>query len=119
MRQIHPELLPKIVERLSALADENRIRILLRLRDSDANVSILTEHLGIAQASVSKHLSILRQAGLVDVERRGNQAVYKIRDASVFDMCKIVCDGVIRFVQQEHAAVLGPPRRRSTAVSRS
>ncbi len=118
MNEIRPELLPKVVERLSALADENRIRILLHLRERDANVSALTEELGIAQASVSKHLAVLRHAGLVDVERRGTQAIYRIRDASVFDLCRIVCDGVTRFIRQEHAVLGLPPRRTAKSSSR-
>ena len=116
MQPIRPELLPRIAERFAALADENRLRLLLLLKSAPANVTALTEELGIAQASVSKHLAVLRQAGLVDVERRGNNAFYAVRDDSVFDMCRIVCDGVVRFVREEHAALgLSTPTRRSKA----
>ena len=103
--QVPSELIPRVVTRLKALADENRIRLLLLLKQGPANVSTLTGKLGIAQASVSKHLSILRHAGLLDVQRRGTQAVYSIRDQSIFDLCRIVCEGVVRFVDEEHAAL--------------
>ena len=112
------EMIARVVQRLSALADENRIRILLCLRDSERNVTELTGQVGLAQASVSKHLAILRSVGLIDVERRGTQAFYRIKDQSVFDMCKLVCDGVIRQAKQQTAAlglkVQGPGRTRST-----
>ena len=116
---LHPELIPKVSQRFAALADENRLRLLLRLKSSAANVTTLTDELQIAQASVSKHLAVLRQVGLVDVERRGNQAFYRIRDDSVFDMCRIVCDGVIRFAQEEHAAMGLSIRRRSQKAGAS
>src|SRR5689334_13575993 len=108
---LQPEMIPKVVDRLKALADENRIRLLLRLRDAPANVTALTAELGIAQASVSKHLAVLKQAGLVEAQRAGAQVVYRVRDESIFDLCNIVCDGVARFIQAEHAALQLPLSR--------
>jgi ArsR family transcriptional regulator len=102
---VDEKLIPKVVERLRALADENRVRLLLRLKQGECNVSTLTDELGIAQASVSKHLAVLRQVGLVEVERRGTQAVYRVRDKSVYTMCKLVCDGVIRQLKREQAVL--------------
>lgn len=110
--ELKPHMISRVVERLAALADESRIRLLLRLREGQANVSELTAALGIAQASVSKHLAVLRRAGLVDCQRRGTQSFFFIRDDSVFDMCRIVCDGVMRQVREEHAALgLGKRKR--------
>ena len=118
--RFRPELLPGVVERLRALADESRIRILMRLREGEANVTTLVEDLDIAQASVSKHLAVLREVGLVDVTRQANQAIYRIKDESVFEMCEIVCGGVIRHLREEQEALaktLGAataPKRRRT-----
>ena len=100
-----PELLPGIVERLRALADESRLRILVRLREGEANVTTLAEELGIAQASVSKHLAVMRQVGIVDVTRQGTFSFYRIKDESVFEMCEIVCGGVTRHLQEEQNAL--------------
>jgi DNA-binding transcriptional ArsR family regulator len=99
------QMIGKVVERLRALADESRVRMLLRLKQGDCNVTTLADELGIGQASVSKHLGVLRRVGLVDARRRGTQAIYGIRDQSIFELCKLVCDGVVRHVQQEHAAL--------------
>jgi len=107
---LRTELIPKVVERLRAIADENRIRLLLRLREGECNVTELSEHLAMGQASVSKHLLLLKQVGLVESRRAGTQAIYRVRDESVFEMCGVVCDGVVRHLQQEHAALkLAPP----------
>jgi ArsR family transcriptional regulator len=101
-------LIAKMVERLAAMADGTRIRLLLRLRHGECNVSLLTEELGIPQGSVSKHLAVLRQAGLVDVTRVGTQAIYRIRDESVFDLCRLICDGVVRHLREEQATLTRP-----------
>lgn len=102
-----PELIGQVVKRLRALADENRIRILLRLREGECNVTTLTEDLSLAQASISKHLAVLRDVGLVQATRQGTQAIYRVRDESVFEMCEIVCSGVVRHLQKEDAAWAG------------
>ena len=112
-----PELLPSVVERLRAVADESRLRILMRLREGEANVTTLVNDLGIAQASVSKHLAVLREVGLIDVARQANRAVYRIKDESVFEMCEIVCGGVVRHLREEQEALAktlraAPKRRR-------
>ena len=99
--KITEEMIERVVERLRAIADETRVRLLLRLQQGPCNVTTLTDELAIGQASVSKHLSVLRQAGLVAVERRGTNSVYRIADESVFDMCRIVCDGVLRHLRRQ------------------
>ena len=110
-------LVAKVAERFRALGDENRIRILSLLTQGPANVTTLTRELKVNQASVSKHLGILRQAGLVDFERQGAQSIYRITDSSVENLCKLVCDGVITHARLQHDALHGvsTPDDRATA----
>ncbi len=98
-------LMERVAERFRALGDENRIHLLVRLAKSSANVRTLTEELGISQAAASKHLAILRRAGLVDYESQGAQSIYHISDPSVNELCNIVCTGVMDYVRQQAAAV--------------
>ncbi len=58
-----------------ALSDHNRVRILLALRQHELCVCQITELFGLATSTVSKHLSILQQAGLV-VSRKTERWVY-------------------------------------------
>ncbi|MCC6239723.1 MAG: winged helix-turn-helix transcriptional regulator [Phycisphaerales bacterium] len=95
------DMVQMVVRRLRAIADESRVRLLAHLKAGPANVTSLSRELKLAQASVSKHLAVLRDAGLVDVERIGTQARYFIADESVFQLCQIVCDGVARHLQQQ------------------
>ena len=61
-----------------ALADVNRLRIVRRLADSDANVSELIEHVGLSQPLVSWHLGRLRHAGLIETRRAGRETVSRL-----------------------------------------
>lgn len=99
-------LLPRVVERIRALGDETRVRLLLRLREGPANVSTLVDAVGAQQASVSKHLAVLRSAGLVDCRREGTQAVYSVLDQSVFELCGILCAGVVQQLEREQSLLI-------------
>jgi DNA-binding transcriptional ArsR family regulator len=105
MQDLSPPLIARVVERFKALADENRIRLLIQLRQEGSNVTALTRRLQMNQASVSKHLTVLKRVGLVKVQRQGTQAIYSIDDRSVFDLCQHVCNGVIRQLQKEQTVL--------------
>ena len=61
-----------------ALADESRVRLLLSLENGELCVCQLIELLGLAPSTVSKHMSILKQAGLVDMRKEGRWAYYRV-----------------------------------------
>lgn len=61
-----------------ALADENRIRMLLALRPGELCVCQITELFGLAPSTISKHLSILFQAGLVESRKDGRWIYYQL-----------------------------------------
>lgn len=69
----------------NALADASRLRLLLSLRSGELCVCQLTELLGLAPSTVSKHLSILHQAGLVNSRKEGRWIYYSLpgEEASV------------------------------------
>jgi DNA-binding transcriptional ArsR family regulator len=105
MKELSDELVSRIVERFRALADETRIRILLRLQGGECNVSTLAQELGVAQASISKHLAVLRQVGFILVRREGTQAFCSVRDPDLPQLCQLMCDGVKRHANEQHAAL--------------
>jgi DNA-binding transcriptional ArsR family regulator len=61
-----------------ALADENRIRALLALSKGELCVCQITELFGLAPSTISKHLSVLYQAGLVESRKDGRWIYYKL-----------------------------------------
>ena len=65
-----------------ALAEENRVRILLALEVEELCVCQIIELLELAPSTVSKHMSILRQARLVEGRKDGRWMYYRLADAS-------------------------------------
>lgn len=63
---------------LHALSDESRRTVLEVLRDHPATVSELADLLPIARPGVSRHLRVLREAGLVDVQHDAQWRVYSL-----------------------------------------
>lgn len=63
-----------------ALGDAGRVRALMALRRGEMCACQLTELLGLAASTVSKHLSILRQARLVEVRRNGRWSYFRRSD---------------------------------------
>jgi DNA-binding transcriptional ArsR family regulator len=65
----------------TALADEHRRAILELLLERPRPVGELVEHLPLSQPGTSKHLRVLREAGLVTVRRDGTRRVYAVDPA--------------------------------------
>lgn len=65
-----------------ALADENRLRILMALRSRHLCVCQVTAFLDLAPSTTSKHLSILRQARLIESSKRGRWVYYRLAEDS-------------------------------------
>ena len=68
-----------------ALSDESRVRILMFLRGGELCVCQIIEMLGLAPSTVSKHMAILVQAGLVERRKNGKWHYYRLlgEEASV------------------------------------
>lgn len=83
--EIKKQIMREFMNITKALADENRVRTLLALRQGELCVCQITELFGLAPSTVSKHLSILSQAGLVDSRKDGRWIYYKLpgKDAPV------------------------------------
>jgi DNA-binding transcriptional ArsR family regulator len=64
---------------LQALSDPSRRTVLEVLRDHPATVGELAELLPIARPGVSRHLRVLREAGLVEVEQDAQWRIYRLR----------------------------------------
>lgn len=63
-----------------ALADENRLRALGLLRGQELCLCQVVEVLGLASSTVSKHMSILHQARLVESRKQGRWAYFRLAD---------------------------------------
>jgi DNA-binding transcriptional ArsR family regulator len=68
------------------LAEPNRRRILDLLRERERSAGELLDHLRLAQPTVSKHLKLLREAGLVSVRREAQRRIYRLRAAPLAEV---------------------------------
>ena len=81
-----------------AIADETRQRIMSLICCREVCVSDLVEELGnVTQPTVSHHLQILKQAGLVNTRREGKQIYYSLRQEAIADCCRVI---VVRFAPE-------------------
>jgi ArsR family transcriptional regulator, arsenate/arsenite/antimonite-responsive transcriptional repressor len=88
-----------------ALGDPGRLRLLSHLAaqpGGEACVCNLTEPLGLSQPTVSHHLKVLTEAGLLERERRATWIYYRLRLERLQQLC----------------AALVPPKRLTTAMER-
>jgi DNA-binding transcriptional ArsR family regulator len=68
-----------VIATFELLAEPHRRRILDLLRDGERAVGELVDRLGMSQPSVSKHLRVLRESGLVDVRIDAQRRLYRLR----------------------------------------
>jgi len=77
-----------------ALADANRARVLMFLRDGELCVCQIIEMLHLAPSTVSKHMAVLHQARLVESRKEGRWVYYRLSDSA-----DALIRGAIRWTQ--------------------
>lgn len=77
---------------LKALANEARLRIIDHLGKGECSAGELTDLVGLDQSTVSKHLAVLRAAGVVDGRREGNSVIYELLTPCVLDFFRCAGD---------------------------
>ncbi|GCD89002.1 helix-turn-helix transcriptional regulator [Nocardioides sp. LS1] len=85
---------------MQALADGSRRTVLGILRDHPATAGELADALPIARPGVSRHLRVLREAGLVDVEQRGQRRIYRLRTEPLAELDAWLGDYRVRWEQR-------------------
>lgn len=90
--------LPILEQLLKALADQTRLRILSLLRAGEVCVCHIHESLGIPQPKASRHLAVLRRAGLVKTRRHGVWISYQLGEIDDIRLQRIM-DAVAESVQ--------------------
>ena len=75
------------VEFAKALADDTRQKIMAFCCCQERSVSEIVEHAGVAQPTVSHHLAVLRDAGLVSIRHEGKQTFYTLNQDRVVSCC--------------------------------
>jgi len=90
---------------IKAMAHPSRLFIIEELNRRERCVGELTEMIGADASTVSKHLSVLKNAGLVFDEKRGNSIFYSLRCPCIMDFLGCLED-VLSANAKEHANIL-------------
>ncbi len=88
-----------------ALGDETRVRILMALRGGELCVCQITELFGMAPSTVSKHLSILYQAGLVLSRKTERWVFYRLPGKAASGTVRGVLSWVVKSVEREENVI--------------
>lgn len=81
---------------LKALSDETRLKIIDLLLHNDYCVGALAYYIGISEASISQHLKVLRNAGIVTGEKRGYYTHYEINQ----EMIREAADSLMEMAEE-------------------
>lgn len=105
--ELSQEALELIATRFRLLSDPMRLRILHTLGDGEMNVTELVSATSAGQANVSKHLGVLLEAGIVSRRKEGLNAIYRVSDATIFDLCDAVCSRLKTQLETRQNALAG------------
>jgi ArsR family transcriptional regulator, virulence genes transcriptional regulator len=72
------------------LADANRLLIINELSQGELAVNEITHRLGLQQSNVSKHLSLMREHGLVNSRREGSSVYYSLSDSRISEAIRLL-----------------------------
>jgi DNA-binding transcriptional ArsR family regulator len=75
------------MDKFSALADPNRRKIIeLLAKQGQLSATQIYEHFQVSPQAISQHLKVLREANLVQVEKRAQQRIYRIDTDAMLDL---------------------------------
>jgi DNA-binding transcriptional ArsR family regulator len=79
-------MIASVQERMAAMAEPNRFRIVELLRDGPRPVGAIVEALALGQPQVSRHLRILAEAGVVESSKQAQQRIYRLRPEPIREL---------------------------------
>jgi DNA-binding transcriptional ArsR family regulator len=77
---------------LKSLGHPSRLAVLEYLKDKEASVGEMVARLGIEQSGLSKHLSILKQAGILSSRQEKATVIYSVRDRDVYIVLRTISE---------------------------
>lgn len=107
---LRQELDELVASMCKALNDSKRLLLLYALRYGRYTVTELCELIEAPQSNTSQHLAVLRDRGLVEAERQGNNVVYSLRHPKVIDAIDIL-RGVMSDELDRQTALRAPVTR--------
>jgi DNA-binding transcriptional ArsR family regulator len=85
------DVFDSVARYFSLLAEPTRLKILHTICHDERSVSSIVAATGATQTNVSRHLSLMHQAGVVSRRRDGSTVYYKVLDPEFAEICRNVC----------------------------
>lgn len=91
-------------ELFKALGDSNRLALIARLAGAAGPVTVsdAADCCGVHLSGVSRHLSQLRQAGVVDADKRGREVVYRLNTTKLVKALRSLADAIEECCEQSN-----------------
>ena len=86
---------------MKALSDPNRVRIIKILGCKELCVCELRDLIGLAQSTVSKHLKVLEEAGLVDYRKEGSWFIYRLSEGEESEYARVMLENLKGWLDEE------------------
>ena len=115
--ELSPEAIGLVAARFKVMGEPFRLRLIQALDRSEKSISALAEELAASQPNVSKHVKILYDSGLIARRQEGNTVYCSIADATVFELCEVVCSSLRERIAQQNQS-LSPRRSARPAAGR-
>ena len=93
-------------EVFKAMGHPLRLGVIEFLRDGEKCVCEIVDHLGTGMSNISKHLSVLKKAGIVVDRRDGLKMMYSLTMPCALDFMKCVEGRVIKRLEDQHSAMV-------------
>ncbi len=93
------------------LSDPTRLRILHTICRSERHVSAIVAVIGASQTNVSRHLAVLRGAGVVSRRKVGNTVFYKVADPMLAELCRTISEQIANRLEPCASRCDGPQAR--------
>ncbi len=84
---LNPSELETLANRFRALADPTRLQILMAICNQERNVQDICDRTGLHQGNVSKHLRLMKDAGVVACRRDSVWRYYRVIDKELMTFC--------------------------------
>jgi len=104
-KELSPLALELIAARFRALSEPMRLRLLNQMMEGEQTVGQLVAASGSSQANVSKHLSVLREAGMISMRKEGLSTFCFIADPIVNELCEIMCSRLRKEIESKAEAM--------------
>ena len=88
-----------------AMAHPVRLEVIDLLKQGERSVNELAEAVGVSQANLSQHLSVLRMRGVVRARRQGNGVVYALANRKIVEACVLIREILTEQMDRRQAAI--------------